>query len=73
MLEDGTYDAIVVDAGPGSEPEAITVELAIAAGAHKGEVVVLTVRSRGRDPLDLLAVPATIVVSDGRAALTLEG
>ncbi len=73
VLEDGTYDAIVVDADEGPEPGSITVELAIAAGPHKGEVVPLAVPATGRDPLDLLAVPATIVVADGRPSLTLEG
>ena len=73
MLEDGTYDAIVVDADVGPETGSLTLELAIAAGAHKGEVIPLTVRDQGRDPLDLLAVPATIVVADGRSTLTLEG
>jgi hypothetical protein len=73
VLEDGTYDAIVVDADVGPEPGSLTVELAIAAGPRKGEVVALTVHDNGRDPLDLLAVPATIVVADGRTALTLEG
>ena len=73
MLEDGTYDAIVVDADQGPEPGSLVVELAIAAGPHKGEVIPLTVKATGRDPLDLLAVPATIVVTDGRPTLTLEG
>ena len=44
VLEDGTYDAIVVDADVGPEPGSLTLELAIAAGAHKGEVIPLTVR-----------------------------
>lgn len=73
MLEDGTYDAIVVDADPGAEAGTITVELAIAAGPHKGEVVSISMAAGERDPLDLLAVPATIVVADGRPSLTLEG
>jgi len=49
------------------------VVLAIAAGEHKGELVSITAPDTGRDPLDLLAVPATIVVADGRPRLTLEG
>jgi hypothetical protein len=76
MLADGTYDAIVVDAEPGPTAGSVRLELAIAAGPHKGEVVPVTgadARWAGRDPLDLLAVPATIVVVDGTPAVTLEG
>lgn len=69
-LPDGTYDAIVVDAddGPGSE---VTVHLAVMAGDHKGQVIEL----RGPadvDPMDLLAVPATITVVDGSPSVRLE-
>lgn len=73
MLEDGTYEAIVVDADDGTDAGSVVVELAIAAGARKGELVSITAAGLGRDPLDLLAVPATIVVTDGSPTLTLEG
>ena len=72
MLEDGTYDAIVVDAEGGDHGE-IAVHLAVAAGDRRGEVVTITAAGLGRDPLDLLAVPATISVTDGRPEVTLEG
>ena len=73
MLEDGTYDAIVVDASDGAEPGSVLLELAIAGGPHRGEVLSVTVRTRGRDLLDLLAVPATITVTDGAPRVVLEG
>lgn len=41
MLEDGTYDAVVVDAEEGPAPHSTRVELAIAAGPHKGELVAI--------------------------------
>ena len=72
MFPDGRYDAIVVDADEGDDG-AVVLELAIAAGEHKGEVVTVTATGLGRDPLDLLAVPATLVVVDGSPAVTLEG
>ena len=77
MLEDGTYDVVVVDATHVDAPgEGVTtqlrVELAVLAGAHKGEIVALTSTDFRRDPLDLLATPGTIVVSDGIPRLTLE-
>ncbi len=73
MLEDGTYDAIVVDAEGGIDGGSVVLELAIAAGRHKGELVPVTATGLGRDPLDLLAVPATLVVADGVPTVTLEG
>ena len=73
MLEDGTYEAIVIDADHGAAAESVALELAIAAGEHKGELVTITALGLRRDPLDLLAVPATIVVVAGVPSLTLEG
>ncbi|MCU1496373.1 MAG: hypothetical protein JWM47_326 [Acidimicrobiales bacterium] len=73
MLEDGTYDAIVVDAEEGEAPGTIVVELAIAAGPHRGELVPVTATGLDRDPLDLLAVPATITVAGGVPSVSLEG
>lgn len=74
MLEDGIYDAIVVDAEPSAtEEDAVDVELTVLAGPHKGEMVTVSARGLGRDPLDLLAVPATIEVRNGSPLLTLEG
>lgn len=72
MFPDGRYDAIVVDADEGDDG-AVVLELAIAAGEHKGEVVTVTATGLGRDPLDLLAVPATLTVLDGSPTVTLEG
>ena len=75
MLDDGTYDAIVVDAEEGDVPGSARLELAIASGTRKGEVVTVTGTDpswAGVDPLDLLAIPATIVVADGTPAVTLD-
>ncbi|MBK6855384.1 MAG: hypothetical protein IPG97_02165 [Microthrixaceae bacterium] len=76
MLEDGTYDAVVVDAEEGPAPHSTRVELAIAAGPHKGELVAIVTDLTliaSRDPLDLLALPATITVEAGIPSLTIEG
>ena len=72
MLEDGSYDAIVVDAED-LPAGGVTVHLAIAAGDRKGEIVEITATGLDRNPLDLLAVPATISVWNGEPRLTLEG
>ncbi len=75
MLEDGEFAAIVVDAEavPGAEAGVVRIELAVAEGAHKGEVVAVTARDLHRDPLDLLAIPATLRVRDGSPTVSLEG
>ena len=71
MLPDGTYDVLVVDAAA-DDDGAVRVELAITSGEHKGEVVNLRGRFPGRDELDLLAAPATLVVSEGQPRVTLD-
>jgi hypothetical protein len=72
MLDDGTYDALVVDAAE-ADDGGLELELTVLTGDHKGELV--TVRATGleRDPLDLLAVPATLVVQGGQPKVRLEG
>src|SRR6476469_10184015 len=53
VLEDGTYDAVVVDAS--DDDGAVMLDLAVLAGPHKGEVVTVRAEGLGRDSLDLLA------------------
>lgn len=71
VLEDGTYDVLVVDAE--ATEGGIRLDLTVVAGPHKGEVITLGARGLHRDPLDLLGVPGTVVVAEGRPRLTLEG
>jgi hypothetical protein len=71
-LDDGTYDALVVDAEP-VDGGGCRVELTILGGAHKGEVV--AVRAAGIDDdqaVDLLGMPATIRVTGGVPRVTFE-
>jgi hypothetical protein len=70
MLDDGSYDAIVVDAT--DDGDAIAVDLAILAGPRKGEVVTVRAVGLGRESLELLGIPATIVVTRGEPAVTFE-
>lgn len=73
MLADGIYDVLVVDAEALDDPPgAIRVELTILAGAAKGEVVALTAVGLDRDPLDLLAEPGTMTVTDGEPHFALD-
>jgi hypothetical protein len=70
-LDDGSYDALVIDAT--AADDGCRVELTILGGPHKGEVVaVRTVAIDDDAALDLLGVPATIVVSGGVPQVTFE-
>ena len=70
MLEDGTYDALVIDAT--DVDGAVRAELTITSGPHKGEVVVVRGTFPGKASLDLLAAPATLVVAGGQPTVTLD-
>ena len=63
-LDDGMYDALVLDA-ESRDDGAIAIELAITAGAHKGDVVMVIATSMTTDPLSLLGLPATLFVESG--------
>ncbi len=71
MLDDGTYDALVFDADE-AEGGGVEVELAVIAGEHKGAVVSVTSPDWSGDALDLLGIPATITVTDGRLSVRFE-
>lgn len=73
VLEDGTYDVVVVDADDGGAPGSVRLDLAVLAGAHKGELVTVNAADLGRDPIDVLAAPGTLVVADGEPTVVLEG
>jgi len=72
MLADGTYDAMVIDATD-TDDGAIALDVTVLAGPHKGELLTITATGLDRDALDLFAVPATLVVLDGRPTVRLEG
>ena len=74
VLEDGRYDALVVDAtvDPTAPGDVLALDLTILSGAHKGEVVSLRATGLQRDELDLLGLPGTIVVENGVPTFTVE-
>lgn len=72
MIDDGRYDVIVVDAEDEPDSDSLRLDVAIAGGPHRGEVLSLTARDLGRDPIDLLAVPGTLTVEDGVPTIVLE-
>jgi hypothetical protein len=71
VLKDGTYDALVFDADD-AEGGGVEVELTILAGEHKGEVVSIVSHGWKGEALDLLGIPATLVVADGRPQVNFE-
>lgn len=73
MLDDGTYDALVVDATP-RDDGSVSIDLTIVSGPAKGEVVTIAARQLAGDPdpIDLLGIPATLTVADGAPSLRLE-
>jgi hypothetical protein len=64
-LPDGSYSVVVVDAFEDTERNGVHLELAITRGAAKGEVVKLHASSMKRSAIDLLGLPATLVIRDG--------
>ena len=73
MLDDGSYDVLVVDAAEGSGAGVVGLELTVLDGPHKGEVVKVSATGIDRDPLDLLGIPGTLVVTAGEPRVHLEG
>ena len=70
MLEDGVYDALVVDAR--ADGEAMVLELTIIAGAHRGEVVSIRTERLDVDEVDILGMPGTLTVENRVPAFTVE-
>ena len=70
VLEDGLYDALVVDAT--ADGETIALDLTILGGAHKGEVVSVRAHGMDMDDVDILGMPGTLVVENGVPAFTVE-
>jgi hypothetical protein len=69
-LPDGTYDAFVIDAH--DEGDLRHLDLAIVAGEHKGEIVSIATNETTGNDIDVMGLPATLVVRDGEPTVTLE-
>ena len=75
MIPDGTYDAFVVDAEPGvadDGTEHMHLELTILAGEHKGTMVTVTAVGLEGTEIDLMGMPATLTVADGRPRVRID-
>src|SRR2546426_512211 len=66
MLRDGRYNVFIVDAEHASEQhDALRLELAVTDGPHKGDVVNVIARHMHVDAVNVLGLPATLIVEDG--------
>jgi hypothetical protein len=75
VVPDGTYDAFVVDAEPGladDGTEHMHLDLTILAGEHKGNLVSVTAAGLPGTVIDLLGMPATLTVTDGRPVVRID-
>ena len=75
MLADGEHDVFVVDAEPLGEDgdgSGYRLELTVVAGERKGEVLTLTARGLPGSLFDLIGMPGTLTVVDGRPSLRLD-
>jgi hypothetical protein len=71
MLEDGTYEAMCVDASDGAD-RAVVLSIAIVSGPRKGEVVDVRASAMDDDAIDLLAMPCVLAVKDGRPSVVFD-
>lgn len=75
VLADGTYDVFVVDATPqeaGERPTAWVLELTVVAGEHKGEVLSIGATGLPAAEFDLIGMPGTLTVTDGRLSFVVD-
>ncbi len=77
ILPDGTYDVFVVDARIDDPAAALDdrvthLSLTVTAGEHKGEVVDLAARAMRGEEFDLIGMPATLTVTDGRPTIRID-
>lgn len=72
LLEPGSYDGVVVDADE-LDDDALSIEVALSSGPQKGATVRVRGPRAGRDPLHLLGLPVTLVVTDEGVRVRIEG
>ena len=71
VLPDGSHDVLVIDAKTDVD-DTMHFELAIVAGPRKGDVVMLRATGIERDAIDVLGLPATLIVEDGRPRIVFD-
>jgi hypothetical protein len=75
MIDDGTYDAFIVDAEEGIDDdgtELMHLSVTILSGPLRGDVVDIAAVRLGRSSIDLIGMPATLTVTDGAPSLSID-
>ena len=75
MIPDGTYDAFVIDAEPGvadDGTEHMHLDLTILSGDEKGNIVSVTATGLPGTVIDLMGMPATLTVTEGRPVVRID-
>ena len=72
VLEPGSYDGVVVDADE-LEDDAMSIEVALSSGPHKGATVRVRGPRAGRDSIGILGLPVTLVVTEEGVRVRIEG
>jgi hypothetical protein len=75
MIDDGTYDAFIVDAEEGigdDGTELMHLSVTILSGTRRGDVVDIAAVRLGRSSIDLIGMPATLTVTDGAPSLSID-
>jgi hypothetical protein len=72
VLNDGTYDVFVIDAEDALEPQdALRLELTVTQGPYKGDVVTVIAQHLPLNAVQVLGLPATLVVEHGQPRVEL--
>jgi hypothetical protein len=72
-LPDGEYDGFIFDIDEPSDASApMRLHLTIVSGEHRGDVVDVAADSLGSSFVDLVGMPATITVVDGRPSVRVD-
>lgn len=69
MLEDGSYEGMVVDV---TDDERVVLSIVVTAGAHKGEVVDVRANGLHQDVVGLLGMPCVLTVRDGNPGVVFD-
>ena len=73
VLEDGSYDVLVVDANRvEGAVGVVSLDLAIVGGEVKGEMVSVRATGLAGDPVMFLGLPGTLTVTGGVPAFALD-
>ena len=69
MLDDGSYEGLVVDV---AERDGVVLSIVVTAGERKGEVVDVRAAGMGDDALEMLAMPCVLTVTGGEPAVVFD-